>query len=106
MRPAVTARPLGLMASTPAQTTFWEVEAMPQLLKNQLDRSTTARECRYVAWAGLALTTIGVAGFLLVPSLSLIWLIFTTFGVSTVPQVAFSWIDERRARSRASSRTR
>lgn len=46
---------------------------------------------RAIAWAGAAFVAVAVLGFLVVPSLVLLWAFLFFFGVATVPR----WLLER-----------
>jgi hypothetical protein len=51
---------------------------------------------RMVAWAGVALVVVGIAGLLVLPKLLLLWVILIAFGAATVPRAIVEWLSERR----------
>jgi hypothetical protein len=51
---------------------------------------------RAVAWCGVALEVVGIAGLLLLPSFLVLWIALIAFGAATVPRAVIEWLRERR----------
>ena len=60
-------------------------------------KTPNRREQAGVAWAGLALTGVGLAGLLIAPQARLVWIALIVFGVATIPQVLVWCLGGRRS---------
>jgi hypothetical protein len=51
---------------------------------------------RAIAWAGVAVAAVGIAGLIVFPGLLLLWAVLLGFGAATVPRACLEWWRERR----------